>query len=378
MPLCVLPENFPLLCRTSFQEAGFRTSIQAIESKLKGLNVKIGRLANPKLPLLYFIQAELFHARFKTGMRTPEISNLKDYLGRKAELILKTHMEFEGPNQPFINIDQIKAIQKKLLDHPSQEGYRTQQVWMGPRFKKADQAFLVALPPEYIQSYMNDLVKFYNHASYNELLKIAIFYTQFLAIHPFQDANGRTARILVSRAFFNKGYFSHPVFSIAHLLENRQFEYMLQSHEVLLRDRWEPYLEFFLGLIEAAADDCDAFVDEILHVDDEVDRFLAKQSSGPKSGELFDLLYESTCSDRKALRMALNLDVIGLQRLLLPAINAHLITVQNNQVEFTPLALALWKRDWSTLSNEQLENQDHLPGLVPNDYDPLQGNHSRL
>ena len=45
---------------------------------------------------------------------------------------------------------------------------------------------------------MEALVQWYNETEMNPIIKAAILHCEFIAIHPFQDGNGRTARLLVN------------------------------------------------------------------------------------------------------------------------------------------------------------------------------------
>lgn len=70
------------------------------------------------------------------------------------------------------------------------------------RFKPVD-AFLTP-------SYMEELCKFYNDEIKKEeaepLILIAAFVLDFLCIHPFNDGNGRMARLLTLLLLYKNGY----------------------------------------------------------------------------------------------------------------------------------------------------------------------------
>lgn len=69
-------------------------------------------------------------------------------------------------------------------------------------------------PPEHVQSEMDNLVSIYNNADSkgtNPLILAAWFHHAFTTIHPFQDGNGRAARLLASLILIKHGLFPFTV-----------------------------------------------------------------------------------------------------------------------------------------------------------------------
>lgn len=59
------------------------------------------------------------------------------------------------------------------------------------------------------------------------LLTIAVFIVHFLAIHPFQDGNGRLSRILTTLMLLRAGYHYVPYASLEHIIETSKEPYYL-------------------------------------------------------------------------------------------------------------------------------------------------------
>lgn len=87
------------------------------------------------------------------------------------------------------------------------------------------------------------------------LLIISIFIVVFLAIHPFQDGNGRLSRILTTYLLLSAGYIYAPYSSLEAVIENskegyylalRQTQGTLKTHE----PNWQPWLLFFLKALQ--------------------------------------------------------------------------------------------------------------------------------
>ena len=83
------------------------------------------------------------------------------------------------------------------------------------------------------------------------LLIIARFLVEFLAIHPFQDGNGRLSRILTNLLLLKAGYEYMPYVSHEKLIEDNKTDYYValsksQSSLGTGRENIVPWLEFFL------------------------------------------------------------------------------------------------------------------------------------
>lgn len=83
------------------------------------------------------------------------------------------------------------------------------------------------------------------------LLVIAVFVVRFLAIHPFQDGNGRLSRILTTLLLLRAGYAYVPYCSLESIIEKNKERYYLslrQTQATLRSDvvNWQPWFLFFL------------------------------------------------------------------------------------------------------------------------------------
>ncbi|MDI9408180.1 MAG: Fic family protein [Candidatus Pacebacteria bacterium] len=86
---------------------------------------------------------------------------------------------------------------------------------------------------------------------HHELIIIAIYIVVFLAIHPFEDGNGRLSRILTTLLLLRAGYRFVPYGSLEAVVEQNKEEYYraLRETQVTLRSgqpNWQPWLVFIL------------------------------------------------------------------------------------------------------------------------------------
>ncbi|PWQ93167.1 Fic family protein [Leucothrix arctica] len=87
--------------------------------------------------------------------------------------------------------------------------------------------------------------------SIHPLLVIGVFNVVFLAIHPFQDGNGRVSRVIATLLLLRAGYHYVPYSSLESVIERSKDSYYLalrrtQSTLDQSDPDWQPWLTFFL------------------------------------------------------------------------------------------------------------------------------------
>lgn len=94
---------------------------------------------------------------------------------------------------------------------------------------------------------------------WHPLLRIGVFIVRFLAVHPFQDGNGRLSRVLTTLLLLQAGYSYVPYSSLESVVEaNKEMYYLaLRQTQTTLRDRepaWHHWLLFFLKALKTQKD----------------------------------------------------------------------------------------------------------------------------
>lgn len=105
---------------------------------------------------------------------------------------------------------------------------------------------------------MQELVE-WTRAAFTEgrlhpLLVIGNFLVEFLAIHPFQDGNGRMSRILTNLLMLRSGYLHVPYVSHEKIIEDNKSDYYIalrrsQKSFKTEKEDIRPWLTFFLDII---------------------------------------------------------------------------------------------------------------------------------
>ncbi|MDR1968463.1 MAG: Fic family protein [Burkholderiaceae bacterium] len=101
--------------------------------------------------------------------------------------------------------------------------------------------------------------KTFDEQALHPLLVIAVFIVVFLAIHPFQDGNGRLSRVLTTLLLLRAGYAYVPYASLERVIEeNKDFYYKaLRRTQTTLSSEtpdWGPWVSFFLRCLKRQKD----------------------------------------------------------------------------------------------------------------------------
>lgn len=156
----------------------------------------------------------------------------------------------------------IKQLHRDLLKHSTKDdrhrgNYKSVQnnvEAFGPDGERLGTIFKTATPFD-TPFKMTELIEWTNSTLQSKeihpLLLIAVFIAEFLAIHPFQDGNGRLSRALTTLLLLKQGYAYVPYSSMENVIEAGKEGYYLalrktQSTLELDKPDWDPWIQFFL------------------------------------------------------------------------------------------------------------------------------------
>lgn len=138
-------------------------------------------------------------------------------------------LESKLNNQEPLSINLLLEVQKKICEGESKEkiGFRRQMpagvlfaVWN-------DDGTPAYIPPEQsdVMTLLEELFAYINESDDHPLIKAAILHYQLVTIHPFEDGNGRTARILSSYYLSLSGYGFKSIGSLEEYMSYNIEEY---------------------------------------------------------------------------------------------------------------------------------------------------------
>jgi Fic family protein len=156
---------------------------------------------------------------------------------------------------------------------------------------------IIYWPPEGEELIRNLLVNLEDYIRAEDgvdpLIKMAVMHYQFEAIHPFDDGNGRTGRLLNILYLMKKELLLHPVLYLSNAIINQKQDYYKLLRGVTEQQEWEPWILFMLNAVEKTSSATMARIGQILDLLNETLE-LAKEKLPNRvySKELIELLFE--------------------------------------------------------------------------------------
>jgi len=123
------------------------------------------------------------------------------------------------------------------------------------------------------------------------LVTMAIAHYQFEAIHPFEDGNGRTGRILNVLMLMGVGLISEPILYLSRYIIERKDEYYRLLLEVTRDGNWEDWILFMLEGIRTTALSTIAKIDQIPRLQENMLAEIRAVTSGANA-DLLAVLFE--------------------------------------------------------------------------------------
>ena len=101
-----------------------------------------------------------------------------------------------------------------------------------------------------------DLERYLHDESLPPLVQTALVHSQFEAIHPFVDGNGRVGRLLITLLLVQRGLPLPSLFlHLSAYFERTRSEYYARLLGITERGEWQWWLDYFLIGVAAQADD---------------------------------------------------------------------------------------------------------------------------
>jgi Fic family protein len=152
----------------------------------------------------------------------------------------------------------IRELHKKLMSnarssHNAYPGeFRRSQNWIGGT--RPDNARFVPPPVDAMNKALDELEKFmHNDDAFLPLIKAGLLHSQFETIHPFNDGNGRTGRIMITMFLWQKKLLEMPILYLSSYFKKHQQTYYEKLNNYHNGDIFG-WLDFFLdGIIETAS-----------------------------------------------------------------------------------------------------------------------------
>ena len=124
--------------------------------------------------------------------------------------------------------------------------FRRSQNWIGPPGSTLANASFVPPPPDQLMECLGPWEKFLHDDALPPLVHAALAHSQFEAIHPFLDGNGRVGRLLITLLLIQKRVLPSPLLYLSAWFDATRAEYYARLLGVTERGEWEEWLRYFL------------------------------------------------------------------------------------------------------------------------------------
>ncbi len=176
------------------------------------------------------------------------------------------------------------------------------------RIKKSNgsEEEIIYTPPhgkELLMLQLADMLEYiYDDEQYDEhpLIKIALAHCQFENIHPFNDGNGRTGRILNILFLCQKGYLSQPIlYASSYIIKNKNeyYEILRTSKE---KEDYTEAVAYILRSFKETADRTRYIIEQIVQLTTEYTMTEQNDPAPPKTGRR-KYFTDDMSGNRKAL-----------------------------------------------------------------------------
>lgn len=182
-----------------------------------------------------------------SNINDPEIRNDVDEI---INYISTMNYGLKRLNVLPLSLRLIKEIHVKLLKgvrgkNKAPGEFRKTQNWIGGRTIQT--ASFVPPPHNEVLRLLSNLEKFmHDKSSIPALIKAGIIHSQFEAIHPFLDGNGRVGRLLITFYLCHEGILKKPLLYLSEYIMQNRFEYYERLNSAHGKDDIEGWLKYFL------------------------------------------------------------------------------------------------------------------------------------
>lgn len=124
------------------------------------------------------------------------------------------------------------------------------------------------------------------------LVRMAIAHYQFEAIHPFDDGNGRTGRIINILYLIEQNLLGLPILYLSRHIIAHKADYYRLLLEVTRSAAWEPWILFMLQAVEETAQWTTAKIAAIRNLAEHTAAYMREKKSKIYRRELVDVIFE--------------------------------------------------------------------------------------
>jgi Fic family protein len=310
----------------------------ALASRLSEADRAVGRLAgegrrlpNPHLLLRPFLRREaVLSSRIEGTQATlgellaaeagAAVERSPDDLREVANYVVALEWGLKRLETLPLSLRLVRELHQRLMrgvrgDLATPGEFRRSQNWIGPPGRTLAEATFIPPPPDCLMECLGAWEGFLHDAILPPLVHSGLVHSQFEAIHPFLDGNGRVGRLLITLLLVSRDVLPSPLLYLSAFFEATRDEYYARLLGVTERGEWEEWLAYFLRGAATQADDA---VNRIQRVDELFGRWREMLAGTPSRlpDRALDLFAENPFWTVKKLAARLGVAFTSAQRVI--------------------------------------------------------------
>jgi Fic family protein len=268
-----------------------------------------GRLPNPHLLMRPFIRREaVLSSRIEGTQATlgellaaeagAVVSRSLADLLEVANYVVALEYGIKRLSNLPLSLRLVRELHERLMkgvrgNHATPGEFRRSQNWIGPPGCTLSNATYVPPPPSEMIGCLDAWEKFLHDTGLPPLVQVALAHSQFEAIHPFLDGNGRVGRLLITIFLIERGILPTPLLYLSAFFEATRGDYYDGLLSVTERGEWEAWIQYFLNGVARQAEDALSRAERINALLEKWRMAVAGSSSSKVPAALVDRLAEN-------------------------------------------------------------------------------------
>ena len=230
-----------------------------------------GRLPNPHLLIRPFIRREaVLSSRIEGTQATlgellaaeagAPVEQSPDDLREVANYVVALEYGVKRLRTLPLSLRLVRELHERLMagargKHATPGAFRRSQNWIGAPGCTLTNAAYVPPPPTVLMECLSAWEIFLHDRSLPPLVQAALLHSQFEAIHPFLDGNGRVGRLLITLFLIERSVLPTPLLYLSAFFEATRRDYYERLHGVTERGAWAEWLHYFLNGVARQSED---------------------------------------------------------------------------------------------------------------------------
>lgn len=323
-------------------------ALEAITDVSAGVARTAERLRARPQPILYatLVRSESISSSWVEGLReTPRnvmVAQLKDLdpglAGHQFDRLDTAHAILGNLNSVRDGVESLRDpwddvsvhdIHRAIAPHVHQGGYRDVDVQIGGSSKLT--ASYVAPPAERVPPLMGDLLDYANRSPDSPLIKAALIHAQFETIHPYEDGNGRTGRVLVHGYLARAAVLEQGVLPLSVVLRRDTDEYVRRLTDFRHgdpADRSEAvsqFVAYFADILADARDETERILTESAEVQHDWAGQVSRFRSDSKVHDALRILADQPVVTARYLQRALGTSGVTARKVIDNLLDAQIL-----------------------------------------------------